>query len=75
MSTSSDPLVGDLISVRFRGTWYNAFVTSVEGRNFKVRFFDESVNEGQEKSLTNSSFQDITQKGWQLHKIEYTLKG
>jgi hypothetical protein len=65
------PLVGDLISVRYRGDWLSGYVISVKGRDFIVRFYDDSVPD---KSLIISRFQTIQQRGWSLVKTPNTCQ-
>lgn len=65
-------LVGDLITVRYRGEWFKGLVVSIEGKNFMVRFFDDTVPD---IMLTNSSFRTIQQKGWMLDKTPNTCQG
>jgi len=65
------PVIGDLISVRYRGEWLAGYVISVEGREFLVRFYDDSVPD---KSLIISRFQTIQQRGWSLVKTPNTCQ-
>ena len=69
---SDKPLIGDLISVRYRGEWLAGYVISVEGRDFIVRFYDNSVPD---KALITTSFQTIEQRGWMLVKTPNTCQG
>lgn len=65
-------LVGDLITVRYRGEWFKGLVASIEGKTFMVRFFDDKIPD---IVLTNSSFRTIQQKGWVLDKTPNTCQG
>ena len=66
------PLVGDLITVRYRGEWFKGLVVLIEGKSFMVRFFDDKVPD---IMLTNSRFQTVQQKGWWLEKTPVTCQG
>lgn len=65
------PAIGDLMSVRYRGEWLAGYVISVEGREFLVRFYDDSVPD---KSLIISRFQTTQQRGWSLVKTPNTCQ-
>lgn len=66
------PLVGDLITVRYRGEWVKGFVISVEGRDFTVRPYDDAIPD-----LTRNigRFQTVQQRGWWLEKVPNTCQG
>lgn len=66
------PLIGDLISVRYRGEWIAGYVVNVFGRDFLARFFDAAVPD---KWLKTTSFQTIEQRGWMLVKTPNTCQG
>jgi hypothetical protein len=69
---SDKPLVGDLISARYRGEWLAGYVISVEGRTFIVRFYGDNVPD---TSFITTSFQTIDQRGWMLVKTPNTCQG
>lgn len=66
------PNIGDLVHVRHRGEWLVGYIIVVEGKDFIVRLYDDTVPD---KRLRINRFQTIDQRGWVFDKVPNTCNG
>ncbi len=58
------PMVGETLSVRFRGEWLKATVMTVDGRDFTV-----VTVAGDVVRMKDTSHLSVDQKGWDLDRV------